>query len=503
MPTAAPTPTPTPVATPTPTPVPTTTPSPTPVPSFTLSATVSPPSVVSGGSVTITATAVSATAVSGAIVDLYIYAPGGTTQMSELFFTNQTFTAGQSRSYPWTWTSPAGTPAGTYIVKLGVASAGWAQTYSWNNQAASFALAAPLATPTPVPSATPAPTAAPTPGPSPTPGPTPPPGAALPLHVQGNQLQNSLGQRVVLHGVNRADLAYPCVQGWGLAEGPLDLASVLALKTWRINSVRVPLNEDCWLAINGVPSVYSGAIYQQTVKDYVNLLLQNGIYAIVDLHWSAPGTSKATGQQPMPDMDHSVTFWSQVATAFKGNNAVIFDLFNEPWPDSQQNTTAAWTCWRDGGTCPGVGFQAAGMQTLVNAVRATGATNVIDLGGVSYSNALSQWLAYKPNDPLNSLVAAWHVYNFNECSSLACYDSTAGVVAAQVPIITEEIGTSTCDPIFFNTLMSWLDAHQTGYLAWTWNTWPATCDMLSLITDWGGSPTQYGTLFKNHLIALP
>src|SRR5437899_9521636 len=105
----------------------------------------------------------------------------------------------------------------------------------------------------------------------------------------------------------------------------------------------------------------------------------------------------------MPDLDHSVTFWSQVASAFRGNDAVIFDLFNEPWPDSQRDSVAAWTCWRDGGTCPGVSFQTVGMQTLVNTVRGAGATNVIALGGVQYSNTLTQWLAYKPNDPLGRL----------------------------------------------------------------------------------------------------
>jgi endoglucanase len=50
---------------------------------------------------------------------------------------------------------------------------------------------------------------------------------------------------------------------------------------------------------------------------------------------------------PMPDMDHSVTFWQDVANTFKNNTAVIFDLFNEPYPDSGAwDSTAGWTCWR-------------------------------------------------------------------------------------------------------------------------------------------------------------
>ena len=83
----------------------------------------------------------------------------------------------------------------------------------------------------------------------------------------------------------------------------------------------------------------------------------------------------ATCQKPMPDAQYAPTFWSQVATAFKGNNAVVFDLFNEPYPDAPASYGPAdsWTCWRDGGTCTGISYQVAGMQSLINAVRSTGA----------------------------------------------------------------------------------------------------------------------------------
>ena len=233
--------------------------------------------------------------------------------------------------------------------------------------------------------------------------------------------------------------------------------------SWQINAVRVPLNEDCWLGINGVKPEYGGANYQAAIASYVNLLSQHGLITILELHWSAPGTQPATGLQPMPNRDHSITFWEQVATAYRGNSAVIFDLFNEPYPDSNRDTTAAWVCWRDGGSCPGVSFQAAGMQELVTAVRQTGATNVIMLGGVQYSNALSQWLTYRPTDPVNNLVAAWHVYNFNPCNTVSCYDATVGPVAQQVPVVAGEIGQNDCAHWFIDTVMNWLDARGQSY----------------------------------------
>lgn len=359
--------------------------------------------------------------------------------------------------------------------------------------------AAPTVAPTIAP--TPAPTVAPTPAPTvvPTPAPTAPAGAPSPLHVSGTSLVNGLGQPVQLLGVNRSGTEYACIQGWDFFDGPNDAASVLAMKSWRTNAVRVPMNEDCWLNINGSPAAYSGSAYQQAIKNYVSLLNQNGLYAILELHWTAPGTQKATGQQPMLDRDHSVTFWTQVAAAFKGNDSVIFEPHNEPYPDNNSDTAAAWRCWRDGGTCSGVSFQAAGMQEIVTAIRGTGATNVIALGGVQYSNALSQWLTYKPSDPLNNLVAAWHVYNFNICNTSTCWNSKVATVGAQVPVIATEIGDDSCNATFMNALMVWLDAHNSGYLAWTWDTWGTTCGDIALVRDYAGTPTTYGQIYKTHL----
>ncbi len=314
------------------------------------------------------------------------------------------------------------------------------------------------------------------------------------LHVQGNKLVNGAGQAIVLHGVDRSGTEYACIQGWGLFDGPNDAASVQAIANWHANAVRVPLNEDCWLGINGAPAAYSGAAYQQAIANYVGLLNQNGLVAILDLHWTAAGSAQATGQQQMADADHAVAFWGSVASAFKGNGSVIFDLFNEPY-------NISWSCWRDGGTCAGVPYAVAGMQSLVAAVRNTGATNVLMAGGLAWSNDLSQWLAYRPNDPLGNLVAAWHVYNFNACSNGACYDSTVAPVMQQVPLVAGEIGENDCTHNFVDTTMAWLDAHGGGYIGWSWNT--ADCaNGPALITDYAGSPTAFGQGLRARLAML-
>jgi hypothetical protein len=337
-------------------------------------------------------------------------------------------------------------------------------------------------------------------------------GAAPALRVSGNRLVTAAGVTYRLLGVNRASAEFACVQGKGMWDSPSpDQATVDAMKTWNIHAVRIPLNEDCWLGTFGTPS---GATYQQEVKNYATLLVANGITPIVEMHWnhgaytgpiSACTDVNATCQKPMPDAQFAPMFWTQVATMFKGNNAVIFDLFNEPYPDAGSNfqdPTGAWTCLRDGGTCTGIGYQVAGMQSLVNAVRATGATNVIMTAGITWTNDLTRWLEFKPTDPTGNLMAAWHTYNFNACVTVACWDSQIGTVAAQVPVVAGEIGQNSCNHDYIDQVMAWADAHGVGYLAWTWNPWGVCASNGNvLINDYAGSPTStFGEGFKAHLL---
>src|ERR1035438_5409201 len=82
------------------------------------------------------------------------------------------------------------------------------------------------------------------------------------LHVSGNHLVDASGKTVVLHGVNRSGGEFACVQNTGIWNGPMDQASIDAMKTWGVNIVRVPLNEACWNAESYVPAADAGATYQ-------------------------------------------------------------------------------------------------------------------------------------------------------------------------------------------------------------------------------------------------
>ncbi len=61
-----------------------------------------------------------------------------------------------------------------------------------------------------------------------------------------------------------------------------------------------------------------------------------------------------------------------------------------------------------------------------------------------------------------------------------------------------EIGENDCAHGFIDRVMNWADAHGVGYLGWTWNTWDCSGGP-ALISNYNGTPTNFGTGFKAHL----
>ncbi|HTX09567.1 MAG TPA: cellulase family glycosylhydrolase [Solirubrobacteraceae bacterium] len=339
--------------------------------------------------------------------------------------------------------------------------------------------------------------------------PSPPTALAAPplaISVVGNHFVNGAGQTIRLLGVNREGTEYACVNGTGYSVGPEDAADAAAIASWHANADRIPINEDCWLGINGLPAYGTAGGYRQMIESYVSALNADGVYAILDLQWTAPGSLPADGLRTMPD-DNSLAFWTSVASTFAGNPAVVFDAFNEPH-------SVSWSCWRNGGcTVPAAAdgstsgstqtFTAVGMQAIVDAIRATGAHQPIVLAGLAHGNDLSGWLANEPTDPDHQLAASFHVYQPNNCATTSCWDSTVAPVAAVVPVTTFEFSESDCTEDFDNSLMEWADDHGIGYLGWGWFILTPHCQSLYLITDWNGTPAfPNGTALHDHLAAL-
>ena len=272
-----------------------------------------------------------------------------------------------------------------------------------------------------------------------------------PLHVVGNKLANANGQTVVLHGTDISGSAYACEQngGYGFSDTPSGTSLDAPMLSWKLNSLTIGLDQDCWLGINGVPATYSGQNYINWVKAQVTSAESEGIYPVVAFFVGEPGTdtpnwsSTGNGNAPMPDNDHVPLMWEEIANTFKSDPNVIFRVYEEPWPDFYGSVNAAWQCWSSGdvqygtssdstlaanwqsspgtqtpptatgstGGCGGSStssnpeqtdgnghsYQSVGFQSLINIIRGTGAQNIIQVPGIAFANALTCTNTGNPN----------------------------------------------------------------------------------------------------------
>jgi hypothetical protein len=383
-------------------------------------------------------------------------------------------------------------------------------------------------------------------------------GADFSVRTCGSRLVDSRGNTLQLRGVNVSGLESVPIQGWSPqnpwgAQTGTPTPDWGVIKSWGANAVRLPLNEASWLGLtcvdvggygstvrNGVKLQSSpgatvkadpGDNYQATVRKSVAEATAKGLYVILDLHLTAPGNACPNKQNAMADADHSIDFWTSLATTFKGSPSVIFELFNEPFLDMTHALIddAPWPDLLHGGGSlksyivqtssspnelnPALTWRTAGMQQMLDAVRATGATNVVLTSTLSYAGAIYNWLKYKPTDSANQLGAVWHAYSVPEyptqvscvgepgCSS-SIMSAAKEIRAAGYPVVITEFGDTIGgeNSPWASVLLPFADANGISYLGWTWDTWQGLKAHV-LIRDAAGTPTKgYGSYVKAHYL---
>lgn len=318
------------------------------------------------------------------------------------------------------------------------------------------------------------------------------------LHVQGNRLVNPEGKEVWLQGLNAG----------GLETLPGDTQAIkstlVGIAEWQANAVRLPMNEEFWFGRNPIQKD-GGQAYRDHIDQCVMIAANRGAYLILDLHrFRAPKT------------EH-VEFWKDAATHFKNHPAVLFDLFNEPHGIS-------WEIWRDGGFVgektgtdasafltaedkkKNQGFESVGMQALADAVRSTGANNIVIAGGLGWAGDLSGVAeGFTLEDKTgNGVMYSWHQYNWHKG-----WDKTVLPAAAKYPILVGEVGADVKKMDFiphdiqedpFTWVPDMLGFIQKYRLNWTgWCFHPKATPVM--ISDWKYTPTPFWGVFAKQALA--
>jgi hypothetical protein len=298
-----------------------------------------------------------------------------------------------------------------------------------------------------------------------------------PLHTSSNRIVDARGRTVIFRGFTRAGLE-------GAASDPSD-DDIAHAKQWGANFVRLPLGEQFWLT----SSCYYEPSFVQRVDAAVRMVTSRGMVALLVLHWNTIGSCGRYGQQPMAVYPNAITFWQQVASRYKNNPLVAFDLYNEPHHISDD-------IWRNGGTVSWKGdtFQAAGMQQMYNTVRGTGATNLVFASGTGWAN---KWPSTAPLAG-RDIVYAVHAYPCPStpppnCDNPAPYDPVQFFrlwtkAARSYPVMVTEFGfPDPADGTYNRNVVAYAESKGWGWAAYTWGS--ANWGPFSLLADAGPGKT--------------
>ncbi|MHB1037581.1 MAG: glycoside hydrolase family 5 protein [Pirellulales bacterium] len=331
----------------------------------------------------------------------------------------------------------------------------------------------------------------------------------LPLKVVGTKVLNSRDEPVRLRGVNTASL-----ERTSNGEGRILATVKTAIRDWKVNHIRLPLSQDRWFG-KAPEQKDEGKAYRALVKEVVDTCASQGVYIILDLHWSDAGEwGKNIGQHSMPD-ENSLAFWKDLAPVYANHPAVIYDLYNEPHD-------VTWDVWLNGGQVtdrpnnrragPPRTFEAVGMQKLLDTVRAAGAKNVVIAGGLDWAYDFSGILDGRQlKDPSgNGVIYANHAYN-NKGHSVDVWIARMEKASAKLPVIVSEFGGSggpnrrsrrgspQAGPTGDDWLLHVMQALEDHGWSWTaWDLHPSAGP--TLISDWNYTPSpDFGVFVKQAL----
>jgi uncharacterized protein (TIGR03437 family) len=218
------------------------------------------------------------------------------------------------------------------------------------------------------------------------------------MHVEGNHIVDSAGQIIILRGAEIPGLET------GADSDTLTPETFGAMRQrFNMNALRLPVSS----AIAA-----RDPLYLTRVATIVKQANTAGLVTILADY----------GAAPLPDPSE-IPFWRSVASLFKDNPRVIFDLYNNP-------TGTDWQVWLHGSD------RYVGMQALVNAVRSTGAAQIVAVQGFNDLPELQNFRAFLGDPDVIYEVHPWFSTDLTDADR----DAHFGFLASQVPVFAGEWG---------------------------------------------------------------
>ncbi len=266
------------------------------------------------------------------------------------------------------------------------------------------------------------------------------------LHVEGNQLKDSAGNQVVLHGVSFREISW----------GGLNVNSLLDKITnandkashspgWYTRLVRMPIDPGTsdWNQYN-----------QNVIKPAVDYATQKGLYVILDLHYVDETTN---------NVNNTNNCWRTLAPFYKNYPNVIFEPYNEP---INLHGDQSWTLFKPI------------MQAWVDTIRRYAPRNIIFAGSPQWDQIMGD----ADTDSLTggNIVYVIHMYA-RQWAVQSIRDQVLKCVAAHPMVCTEwgyqtgwdaanEPNESTSG--YGRPLLTWFDSLKISWTAWCAdNTW--------------------------------
>ena len=210
---------------------------------------------------------------------------------------------------------------------------------------------------------------------------------AAPLEWRGISLSGAeWGEKLPFPGTHGKDFVYPGV------------ASTAYYQASGMNLMRIAFR---WERLQPVLGGELDAAELARLREFVDGTTARGLQVLLDPHNYAAYKEVRVGTAELP-IAAFADFWRRLALQFKGNPRVQFGLVNEP----HGLPTETW---------------AAAAQAAIDAIRATGATNLVTVPGNGYTGAWSwfesTWYGSanaevmdRVHDPLNRMLFEVHQY---------------------------------------------------------------------------------------------